>query len=396
MGRALGRVAVDDLRRELQAEDTTVRVAISTLEQVGLLQRWPDIPRSATLRLGRALPEAADLEAFCRAARLVPGQALQRDLLDVAQAAGLDARMLEERVLSWTESGSLEYRSSERDLLLEVPQPPKDARARLQSLLEQYETIQQQRVAEIVAYANSRRCRHGHISTYLGGRAITECQSCDNCLPLTVKLAAITVPDECTQLQTVLRAAAHGWGQRNLIRILRGEATAPEAARHRPWFGALSFRSATAIRHMIEGLIEAGFLQTCKLERGVALRLTPAGRQALDDSTTLRPLAPKPPEQVIQPATKRDRQTKASVPVDVSRVPDDDPLLQSLLAWRTATAREAGVPAFMVAHNALLRNIAAARPRTESELLAIKGMGPRKLEKYGAELLRLVSGETRQ
>jgi superfamily II DNA helicase RecQ len=50
----------------------------------------------------------------------------------------------------------------------------------------------------------------------------------------------------------------------------------------------------------------------------------------------------------------------------------------------------------MVAHNSLLRNIAAARPRTESQLLAIKGMGPRKLEQHGAELLQLVREQPRE
>jgi superfamily II DNA helicase RecQ len=43
-----------------------------------------------------------------------------------------------------------------------------------------------------------------------------------------------------------------------------------------------------------------------------------------------------------------------------------------------------------VAHNSLLRSLAAVRPRTESELLAVKGMGPHKLERYGAELLALL------
>jgi ATP-dependent DNA helicase RecQ len=394
-GRSLGRVAVDDLRRELQAEDTTARVAISILEQVGLLQRWPDIPRSATLRLRRAAPEdGSDLDAFCRAARLVPRQALERDLLQVARAAGLDARTLEERILGWADAGSLEYRPSVRDLLLEVPPPPKDTRGRVRRLLEQYETIQQQRVAEIVAYAKTRRCRHGHISAYLGGRAIEGCHSCDNCLPLKVKPAPIALPDECSQLHAVLQAAVHGWGQRNLIGILRGQAAAPEAARDKPWFGALAFRSATAIKQMVERLTDAGFLQTCQLEHGgVMFRLTPVGHRALDDSTALQALTVKPREQAAQSEARKRGKRQASVPADVSRVPDDDPLFQSLLAWRSDKAHKEGVPAFMVAHNALLRNIAAQRPHSKSALLAVKGMSPSKLVKYGSEILALVMGK---
>ncbi len=77
-------------------------------------------------------------------------------------------------------------------------------------------------------------------------------------------------------------------------------------------------------------------------------------------------------------------------PRDVSIVRDDDPLFRRLRAWRLDKAREERVPAFRVAHNSVLRSIAAGRPRTERELRAIRGIGPRKLEKYGAELLSLV------
>jgi len=49
------------------------------------------------------------------------------------------------------------------------------------------------------------------------------------------------------------------------------------------------------------------------------------------------------------------------------------------------------VPAFMVVHHAVLRCIAALHPGTEGELLLVKGIGPRTLEKYGTELLALVA-----
>jgi ATP-dependent DNA helicase RecQ len=395
-GHPLGRVALDDLRRDLQAEDTPVRVAISMLQQVGLLRRWQDVPRSATLRVRRAAPEdEPDLATFCHTAHLVPGQSLERDLLKVAQAAGMDARGLEQRVASWADAGFLEYRPSARDPLLEVLPPPKDAREQIRTLLEQYESIQGQRVAEIVSYAMTRRCRHGHISAYLGGRPIAECRSCDNCLPSAPEATCDDLPDEWTQLQTILQAAAHGWGKSNLIRILCGHPEAPPSERDRSWFGALAFRSGTAIGHMIARLLEARLLETRQLKHGgVMLQLTPAGRRALADSSVLQQMTTKPPQPAAHSKTTKKRKRRSvSVPVDVAMVPEDDPLFQRLRAWRLETAREAGVAAFVVAHNSLLRNIAAVRPRTESELLAIKGMGPRKLEKYGPELLALVGEE---
>ena len=46
---------------------------------------------------------------------------------------------------------------------------------------------------------------------------------------------------------------------------------------------------------------------------------------------------------------------------------------------------------FMVITEAVMRGIAVARPGSEAELLQVKGIGPKKLERYGGELLRLVS-----
>jgi ATP-dependent DNA helicase RecQ len=397
-GALLGRVAIDDLRRDLQAEETPVRVALSMLQQVGLLRRWADMPRTVTLRLRRvAPPDAPDLAQFCSAARLQPGQSVIRDLLKVAAEAGLDARHLEQRILSWAAAGFLDYRSSARDPLLEVLPGPQDAKRRVRLLLEQYENIQRQRVAEVVAYATTRRCRHGHISAYLGGRVIASCQSCDSCRPAKAQPPPVELPDVCTQLQAILQAAAHGWGQGNLVIILRGLPNAPPAARGGPGFAALAFRSETAIQHMIAGLVEAGFLETRQLPHGgMMLQLSQQGQRALADPVALQSLAARLEQQARKQTTGRSTKGSAPVPVDVAAISEDDPLYKRLCAWRLQKARDLGLPPFMVAHNSLLRNIAAARPRTESQLLAIKGMGPRKLEQHGAELLQLVREQPRE
>ena len=70
--------------------------------------------------------------------------------------------------------------------------------------------------------------------------------------------------------------------------------------------------------------------------------------------------------------------------------PESLELLESLGAWRLERSRTDGVPAYVVADNKTLAAIAAARPRSEGELLAVPGIGPAKLDRYGAELLRIV------
>jgi DNA helicase-2/ATP-dependent DNA helicase PcrA len=69
----------------------------------------------------------------------------------------------------------------------------------------------------------------------------------------------------------------------------------------------------------------------------------------------------------------------------------DGPMLERLQLWRRERARRDGVPAYVIAHDATLRAIADSRPRSMGELHGIKGMGPVKLEQYGADILAIVA-----
>ena len=302
-GAPAGRVTMADLERDLRADGTRVRVGLSLLEEVGLLRRGPDLPRSAEVCVADVGPLSGHpdgLAALCRAARLRPGQSLAVDLADVARRAGLPLDGAERRLLEWAEAGRLDYRPAGRDLLLEIPPPPDDAAERIAALLERYEAIQIQRGDEITAYARTGRCRHGHINAYLGGRAIERCEACDNCVEVPAP-ADPGLPSERDQLLTILRCAAGGpwsWGRRTLVRILRGDAGAGRSrgplhaqARGQAAFGALAFRSGTAIGRMLDRLEEGGFLRSRRLDHGgEVLDLTPAGKAALKDPAALEGL----------------------------------------------------------------------------------------------------------
>jgi superfamily II DNA helicase RecQ len=396
----LGRVAIDDVRRKVRAEDTPVRVALSTLEEAGLLRRHQDTPHSAVVRLrggrwqGAEAMIDADWHAFVKAARLLPRQYLTIDLIGTAAAVGLDPISLESRILEWATAGWLDYHPSGRGLFLEILPPPPDALARLEGLIDRYNAIQAQRVDEIAAYAATIRCRHGHIGAYLSGKTQKECQSCDNCAPsaspIETATASLGLPSEREQLVTILACLADspgGWGRVNLMYILLGNQRASRRGRDAPQWGALDFRSRAAVSKMIDRLLGGGLLCAHQLEHGgTVLRLAPAGRAALDDPTQLDALIASPPT----PRVKRTRKTPR---VEAPSGPGDEELFERLRVWRLETALAAGVPAFVIAHDAVLRRIASARPQDTAELDAIKGIGPKKLSKFGAQILALVNGE---
>lgn len=68
----------------------------------------------------------------------------------------------------------------------------------------------------------------------------------------------------------------------------------------------------------------------------------------------------------------------------------DEALFRKLRTWRLEQARAQGVPPYVVFHDSHLRGIAAKRPVTLEALSELKGIGPIKLEKYGAAMIELV------
>ena len=81
----------------------------------------------------------------------------------------------------------------------------------------------------------------------------------------------------------------------------------------------------------------------------------------------------------------------ASGPLTPTGVEADPRLLERLKEWRRGVSKANGVPAYVVLNDESLSEVARRRPRTEEELLAVKGIGPAKLEAYGDDLLDLVA-----
>ena len=69
----------------------------------------------------------------------------------------------------------------------------------------------------------------------------------------------------------------------------------------------------------------------------------------------------------------------------------DDPVFGALRAWRRERSRADEIPAYVVFHDETLAEIAARRPGSLAELASIRGVGPAKLERYGADLLGLLA-----
>jgi ATP-dependent DNA helicase RecQ len=409
-GEALGRLSLDELAREVEFDSTTARVALSMLEESGLLRRHYDVPRMAVIRLRdragtpRSPEDGERLARLLASSRQARDRTLTLDPLSLARDCGLDPRDWETHALRWAEAGWISYRPSGRDPLIELlPADRHRTGAAVAAVLDRYVSIQLQRIDEIAAYAQTRRCRHDYLSRYLGGdpaRNGSSCTACDNCVPATSPSPTGdgALPDETEQLQTVLRCIAEspwGWGAMTLRRILRAERDAAADRHQSPHRGALAFRSQQAVEQMIAALQAAGMLAARTLDHGgAALQLTDAGRNAIADPSRLGHLAPGAVPPVAGWAQGRRAAGVGAEDhpeaLDLTLSPDDEALFQRLRRWRMAVAQEAGTAPFIIAHDSVLRRIAAARPTTAEELLAIHGIGPAKVQRYGQAILDVV------
>ena len=388
-------VNVGDLERDLRADDTRIRVAIHFLETAGLLWRGFDLPRTAVLTLKR-IPDGddADFARFVESSHLRQGEPVSRDLLACSRDAMLDPRSIEALVLGWQDASWLGYRGIGRDMLLALPVPPPDSQQRVEAMLADYRDGQDGRLAEMMAYARTTQCRHGHISAYFGGRTIAQCQACDNCLrkrPAAVQKTRRRQPNTGREpaadtTHTILQGVAslsHPLGRIGLARALQGASTSPVQSDRFALFGALASMTQKNICRQIAQLEDEGLLKPFEKGRYRLLQLTDEGEHLLERQGR-QPPAPRSPA----PAADGGTPEGGEPPGD-----DAESLYEELRAWQIRTAKEAGLPPFFVFHNATLRCIAESRPTTIEQLDAIKGIGPQKLELYGPAILAIIAGQ---
>jgi superfamily II DNA helicase RecQ len=308
------------------------------------------------------VPAASELRTVYRAVRDAGG------VVDPEELAGAvperDARVL---VGMLEQAGLLRRDFDEgRRLRVELPPAPEDASERVVALLERAELVAESRAERMVAFAESRVCRHEQVAAHFGEDYRGPCGSCDVCAPLERGAAAVASPPpplpEDVGGAIVEAVASLRWplGRRSLVATLRGSLKAPPSARRSGAYRLLAAATDADVRRWVQLLEHSGAL----------VEVT------TDDGFRVLRADPSIPPPVIRTAAAADV---------------DEGLVERLRDWRLERSREDAVPAYVVLHDATLRELAALRPRTRGELATVKGFGPVKLERYADDLLEVLA-----
>jgi ATP-dependent DNA helicase RecQ len=241
----------------------------------------------------------------------------------------------------------------------------------------------------LVGLAETTGCRRSRLLGYFGETpASTKCGNCDNCLSPPL------VRDGKVAAQKLL-SCAYRTGQRfgamHLIDILIGRLTerVKQFGHDRlSVFGIGRELNEKQWRAVLRQLVAMGHLYADSEAFG-ALKLTESARAVLKGETEVM-LREQTTGRDRPSRTKSRRGDLAAQPAAADKPVNAD-LLGILRTWRSEIARKRGVPAYVVLHDATIDGIAASRPTTPEQLRDIPGIGDKKLERYGRELIALVS-----
>jgi superfamily II DNA helicase RecQ len=288
---------------------------------------------------------------------------IRPEALDDVVAGGHDPRVL----VGMLEQAGIVRRGYDTAGAMRVELLPvaADAGANVDALLDRYARESAARVARIVEFAEVERCRHLQVAEHFGETLDRPCGACDVCSPRsgtvsTPTRAAALPQDPARAIVDAVAGLAWPLGRRSLVAMLRGSVKAPPSARRSAAFGSLAAASDAEVTRWVRALEVAGALVEVESDGFRVLRVGSAsGLPALG-----------------APAAADG---------------DAAPLVAELRAWRSRRAREDGVPAYVVLHDATLHELAARRPGSAAELAVVKGLGPTKIGRYGTELLEVLA-----
>jgi ATP-dependent DNA helicase RecQ len=254
---------------------------------------------------------------------------------------------------------------------------------------EDFKRLQRSKLDALLALAEAHDCRRVRLLAYFG-EASQPCGNCDNCLSPPATWDGTEAARKA--LSCIYRFHQQGgmrFGAGHLIDVLRGKHTDKVTQYHHDRLSTWAIGAdipETQWRSVLRQLIALGHLRA-EGEYGT-LELTPSARDVLrgDVQLLLRLPSETPKRQKAARSARGDKAPPVALDADATA------RFAALKTWRAEVAKEHNVPAYVVFHDATLAEMARECPASLDALAGISGVGAKKLQAYGIEILRVLAG----
>ncbi|MFU8875634.1 DNA helicase RecQ [Micromonospora sp. SL4-19] len=240
----------------------------------------------------------------------------------------------------------------------------------------------------MLALCETVRCRRAQLLEYFGETGAGGCGNCDTCLdPPESWDGTVAAQKLLSTVYRLDRERNQRFGAGHCVDILLGRHT-DKITQHGhdslTTFGIGTELREAEWRGVVRQLLAEGLLAV-EGDYGT-LALTEASAEVLGRRRTV--VMRREPE---KPLSGRAAKPRGTTTVVADLAPAAAPVFERLRAWRAATAKEQGVPAYVIFHDATLRQIATEAPASLADLSRVSGVGENKLAKYGEHILAVLA-----
>ncbi len=387
------------------------------LESAGVLQRLVASDNRATVRLDSQLPTLVDLlpkranvrRTVLRALEQIVGQRRHESVpfepIELMRLTGFEQPSIATALRELNELDVFDYVPPFRGRAIRMldRETPFDQLSIDFEAIEKRKAYEYEKLNRVVQFALGATCRQQAILHYFGETDGQDCGHCDNCERLGRGGATRPLTELNDEAVKAVRIALSGVARvqqrfrcgKTLIAQMLCGSKAAKITKLRldqlSTFGLLEHLTQVEVAALLEALIATGHLAQVDLDQHrPVLELTTEGVELMKGQREFEGALPVSDE--ILAKIRGDQPAPAPPdPRELEPLDVDPQVLDRLKLWRKQKGSFTGQPLYLILSNRSLEELAAAQPQTREALLEISGIGQRKLEQYGAELLDLLA-----
>ncbi len=403
--------------------DSAIGSCLKILEHAGAIERFLPRENMGIVRINRK-PDDPPFSALLGRAHvqkivMIGVEGLVGDKLgepiyfhpdEFATALGLDRAALTRALKAISSEHALDYVPPFRGNAIRVT----DRRKRARDLEIDFATQDQRRRREfdkldkMIDYATSGGCRRATILSYFGDKSASRCGHCDNCSGQRTGTSRATLEVSDEGVREVLLKALSGvarakgrFGKTMVAQMLAGsrsEKVAKTGLDRLSTFGILNNFRQPELMLLLDALTRAKLVESVEIDKfRPIISISDAGMRFLKEPPD-RPLNLDLDSDLAAKIRLMDRSRptgqSVSTPSPGQAPAEPDPLREKLRTMRLTISRAEDRPAHHVFTDETLGELVRIRPSTPAELLAVKGMGPSRVERYGRTILDAIGGES--